>query len=94
MKVFSNPRTGPEDQSGTNVRLFNETDKPFYVYLINEDLYCPPALILWKSVIMCLFNKKKEGGNKVRTGFKKNRFYISRINYCYSDTCRCNSPPF
>ena len=41
MKVFSNPRTGPEDQSGVNVRLFNETDKPFYVYLINEDLYRP-----------------------------------------------------
>ncbi|MDD2433358.1 MAG: hypothetical protein PHX01_06675 [Clostridia bacterium] len=37
MKIFSNPRTSVEDQRGVNFNLYNETDKPLFVYLINED---------------------------------------------------------
>ena len=37
MKIFSNPRISAEDQSGVNLNLYNETDKPLFVHLINED---------------------------------------------------------
>jgi type IV pilus assembly protein PilO len=37
MNIFSNPRTSVEDESGVNLKLYNETDKPLFVRLINED---------------------------------------------------------
>ena len=46
MKIFSTPRTGEQDQSGANLSIYNETDLPLYVQIINDDELLPRVNIV------------------------------------------------
>ncbi|MDD2401127.1 MAG: hypothetical protein PHI90_10535 [Clostridia bacterium] len=49
MRIFSNPRTSLKDKSGVNLKLINETDKPFVVNVINDDPNRPRVKIEKKA---------------------------------------------
>jgi len=47
LKIFSKARQqNDEDQSGVNLSLYNETDKPFNVSIVNDDLERPRVKIV------------------------------------------------